>query len=533
MQQSCKLPPLLCEDCLPYKEIRLLYEIALIMSSPESFEKRAEKTLRKLNDYLKLEKCTLYKFDENKNELYVIASTGLTKFQEQMAIYKLGEGATGLAAKSKEPVIVENVHNNIIFLNKTGSRRSEDISYIAVPIILEDRLLGVLGANITINSKIDFDETIKILTVVSSILAQAKYVNMQMEEKDQKLKAVEDYYKEQQLVESNFGNIIGNSPKIQRVFEIIQKTASSKATILIRGETGTGKELVATAVHLNSPRKDKPFIKLNCAAIPESLLESELFGHEKGAFTDAKEMRKGRFELADGGTLFLDEIGDISLNLQAKLLRVLQEQEFSRVGGSKIIKVDVRIIAATHRNLEEMVKNGEFREDLFYRLNVIPIYLPPLRERGDDIRLLAIYFLEKFKKLHKKELILTPLAMQRLIEYPWPGNIRELENTIERIVLLADEGHVDQYFINGILPSLNIQQKSKQVLIEEHKMPKKNGLLTKDELLEIEKEAIIKALKECNGIQINAAKLLGMTNRQIGYKIKKYNISIDEIVKKQ
>ncbi len=530
MPGSCKLPPLLCEDCLPFNEMKLLYDISLIMSSPTTLEMRAEKSLKKLNDYLKLDKCTLYRFDEGKNELAVVVSTGLTKFQESRATYKLGEGATGLAAKSREPVIVENVHNNIMFLNKTGSRRSEDVSYIAVPIILENILLGVLGANLTVNSKVDFDETIKILTVVSSILAQAKYITMQLEEQKRRVKEVETLYKEQFMTEANFGNIIGNSPKIKRVFEVVQKTANSKATILIRGETGTGKELVATAIHLSSPRKDKPFIKLNCAAIAETLLESELFGHEKGAFTDAKEMRKGRFELADGGTLFLDEIGDISPSLQVRLLRVLQEQEFVRVGGSKSIKTDVRIVAATHQNLEEMVKSGEFREDLFYRLNVIPIHLPPLRERGEDIRLLALYFLDKFTKMHKKEVVLTPVAEQGLLEYPWPGNIRELENTMERIVLLAGDEHVDEYFIGGILPSLNItreHQEQKESQTTQH--PHQNGVLTKNDLEGLEKDAILSALKECGGVQINAAKKLGITNRQIGYKIKKYGISLFQV----
>jgi Nif-specific regulatory protein len=229
-------------------------------------------------------------------------------------------------------------------------------------------------------------------------------------------------------------------------------------TILVRGETGTGKELVAAAIHKRSKRADEPFIKLNCAAISDTLLESELFGHEKGAFTDAKEMRKGRFELADGGTLFLDEIGDISPSAQVKLLRVLQEREFERVGGSKTIKVNVRLVAATNRPLEQMVKEGKFREDLYYRLNVIPIDLPPLRERGDDIRLLVNFFLQRSIKNHKKSVTITEEAMLELMNYRWPGNIRELENTIERIVLMGSEDGISAEDMRLLLPALELKK---------------------------------------------------------------------------
>jgi len=241
---------------------------------------------------------------------------------------------------------------------------------------------------------------------------------------------------------------------MQIIYKIINRIAQSDVTVLVRGETGTGKELVAAAIHKRSKRADEPFVKLNCAAIADSLIESELFGHEKGAFTDAKEMRKGRFELAHGGTLFLDEIGDISASAQVKLLRVLQEREFERVGGSKTIKVNVRLIAATNRNLEEMVKEGKFREDLYYRLNVIPIDLPPLRERGEDIRLLVNFFVERSMKNHKKKIIITEEAMNELMSYPWPGNIRELENTVERIVLMGSDDGISAEEMQLLLPAL-------------------------------------------------------------------------------
>jgi Nif-specific regulatory protein len=280
----------------------------------------------------------------------------------------------------------------------------------------------------------------------------AQYILHQEKERLQDLK---QYYKmEWDSKVHNFGDIIGESSQMQIIYKIIDRIAQSDVTVLVRGETGTGKELVAAAIHKRSKRADEPFVKLNCAAIADSLIESELFGHEKGAFTDAKEMRKGRFELAHGGTLFLDEIGDISASAQVKLLRVLQEREFERVGGSKTIKVNVRLIAATNRNLEEMVKNGEFREDLYYRLNVIPIDLPPLRERGEDIRLLVNFFLERSMKNHKKKVIITEEAMNELMSYPWPGNIRELENTIERIVLMGSDDGISAEEMRLLLPAL-------------------------------------------------------------------------------
>jgi Nif-specific regulatory protein len=332
---------------------------------------------------------------------------------------------------------------------------------------------------------------------------------------------------------------------MRQIFSMPETVAPADATILVRGETGTGKELIATAVHNLSQRQNGPFIKLNCAAISETLLESELFGHEKGAFTDAKEMRKGRFELADGGTLFLDEIGDITPALQVKLLRILQEQEFERVGGTKSIKVNVRLVAATNRNLEEMVKKGEFREDLFYRLNVIPINLPPLRERYEDVKLLMEHYLQKFMKEHRKKMSFSKQALEILLDYPWPGNIRELQNTMERIVLICPDGEIQPDMLNHVLP-FNYQKmymaepepepavQSMPAAPEPAAAPASPGMpqggetptVTKSSLQEIEKASIVQALIDNRGIQTKAAAQLGMTARQIGYKIKKYGIEL-------
>jgi Nif-specific regulatory protein len=308
-------------------------------------------------------------------------------------------------------------------------------------------------------------------------------------------------------------NIIGNSRAIRDVFDQIAQVLKSDTTVLILGESGVGKELVANAIHENSVRKDNPFVKINCAALPATLLESELFGHEKGAFTGAIAQKKGRFEMANGGTLMLDEIGDTSLATQVKLLRVLQERKFERVGGIDTISTNVRLIAATNRNLEEMIEKGEFRRDLYYRLNVYPIHVPPLRSRQTDIIPLADYFVEKYARTQKKDIkrITTP-AIDLLISYHWPGNVRELENCIERAVLLSEDNIIHSYHLP---PSLQMADPGRQ---------KSKGSL--QSILEsMEKELIIDALKTCRGNMTKASRDLGLTERIMGLRMKKYKIN--------
>jgi len=505
-----------CDGCLTQKELTVLYDIATLIADSRDVENSLEKSLQALKNTLNLQNCVIYKLEDEILNIY--ASINFNKHQKVISEYRLGEGATGLAAKSGEPVVIENIHNDILFLNKSGNRNSDTISYIAVPMFVDNKVFGVLAANLTKSTQLGFEETVRILSITSTLFAQFIHSHIVVEQDKERLKELKLYYKmEWDSKVHNFGDIIGKSPKMEDVYKVIDRIAGSNVTILVRGETGTGKELVAASIHKRSKRKEEPFIKLNCAAITDTLLESELFGHEKGAFTDAKETRKGRFELADGGTLFLDEIGDISASAQVKLLRVLQEREFERVGGSKTIKVNVRLVAATNRNLEQMVKDGTFREDLYYRLNVIPIDLPPLRERGEDIKLLVNFFLERSMKNHKKRVIITDEAMDKLMGYPWPGNVRELENTIERIVLMGDEDGISATDMLLLLPALN-----NKTLIEEYKtIPMENKTLE-----DIEKEAIEKALKDCRNNQTEAAKQLGITLRQIGYKIKMYGLKV-------
>jgi DNA-binding NtrC family response regulator len=315
-----------------------------------------------------------------------------------------------------------------------------------------------------------------------------------------------------------FENIVGESPQMKEVFRTIEKVARSNATVLVLGETGVGKELVAEALHRNSSRSDRPFVKMNCAALHESLLESELFGHERGAFTGADRQRTGRFELANEGTLFLDEIGNMTASTQAKVLRVLQEREFERLGGSRTVKVDVRLVAATNKNLEEAIQRGEFREDLYYRLNVVSVNVPPLRERKEDIVPLASHFIDRFARELKKDVRgLEPAAVRALKRHTWPGNIRELENTVERAVLMAEGRFLQEEDMN--LGSSNGRPAADNVASLNLRLPPTGIALD-----ELERQAILEALRISNWVQKDAAKFLGISSRVMNYKVAKYEI---------
>jgi Nif-specific regulatory protein len=528
--EECKT----CSLTFAYHEITLLYEIAVMLASTAEVSDTIEQAMRLLKRNSYLERCTLFMLNDDGLTLELNASIDLSPQQRRMATYKLGEGATGLAAQSAEPVVIENIHNNINYLNKIGTINAKSISYVAVPILQDDGVIGVISANIEKDPILNFDDIVRMLTIVGSLFGGTLARLQKFTKEKEELTELKTYYKEQSLSEYRFENIIGNSTKMRQIFNMLETVSPSDATILVRGETGTGKELIATAVHNLSNRKNGPLIKLNCAAISETLLESELFGHEKGAFTDAKEMRKGRFELADGGTLFLDEIGDITPSLQVKLLRILQEQSFERVGGSKTVKTNVRLVAATNRNLEKMVQDGEFREDLYYRLNVIPVYLPPLRERFEDVKLLIEHYLQKFMKEHRKKMHFSKAALEVLLDYPWPGNIRELQNTMERVVLICPDGEILPPMLNHVLPfnyqKMYVQEEPVPApVVHEHSenvVHTSTPMLTKSSLQEMEKESIIQALIDNRGIQTKAAAQLGMSARQIGYKIRKYGIDL-------
>ncbi|PMP69077.1 MAG: sigma-54-dependent Fis family transcriptional regulator [Thermodesulfobacterium geofontis] len=491
------------------KELTALFEISKILNSSFEIKTNLYKALRVLSDILEMQRATITLYDPDTNTLQIVVAYGLTEEQIARGKYKIGEGIVGRVFQIGEPMIVPNIGKEPLFLNRTGARLQKDnISFLCVPLKIEDEIMGVLSVDRIFSNEIDLKEDIRVLNIIATLIAQyLKLYQLFSKVRTEKEELTFELKKKYSLQ-----NVIGISDKMQEVFKTALKAAKTKATILLIGESGTGKELIAKAIHFESDRSKGPFLAINCAAIPENLLEAELFGYEKGAFTGALVSKPGKFELANGGTIFLDEIGDLPLSLQAKLLRVIQDKTFERIGGTKSIKVDIRIIAATNKNLEEMIKNGTFREDLYFRLNVIPIYLPPLRERKEDIPLLIDHFLKKFNKEYGKNISITKSAMEKLMNYSWPGNVRELENTIERLVILA-EG--DKITLKD-LPFYITQE----VDIKTIGINLKNSLPIQLKLLE--KRAIEEALKACNYNQTKAAKLLGLTKRQINYKIKKY-----------
>ncbi len=361
---------------------------------------------------------------------------------------------------------------------------------------------------------------------VKSVLTQAierYHLRQENQRLSDQLRQYAGYLDFQSHSAFDFGNIVGESDALSQVLTRVEQVAATSATVLLRGETGTGKEMVARAIHLNSERADMPFVAVNCAALPTELLESELFGHEKGSFTGAIAQRKGRFELADGGTLFLDEIGDLPMEVQVKLLRVLQEREFDRVGGTAPIKVDVRLISATNRDLEEMVEQGGFRQDLYYRLNVFPISLPPLRERGDDIILLAEHFLEKFARLHgRRPLAVAPDARAALATYPWTGNVRELQNIVERAVIVATGETIEVADLEFSGASL---APAPAAAVGDAAEPRDSGSNLRARLEEEERESISRAIESSGGNIAAAARALGINRSTLYFRIKKLRLN--------
>ena len=487
---------------LPY-ELNLLSEIASALSESLELKKTLEQILSVLDTHMNLQMGTITLLDQDSETIKIVVAHGISEEAKRMGEYRVGEGITGTVFKTGEPVIVPDISKDSRFLGKTGQRRPRDghkMAFLCVPIKVEGKIVGTLSVSRdTLIAEDTLTKNVRLINVIAVLVGQAVKINQMF--LSQKANWQEETRKLRQQLKSKFDieNMIGTSNAMTDVFRLVEQVAQSNATVMIRGESGTGKDLVAHAIHYHSVRADKPFVKINCTALPESLLESELFGHEKGAFTGAIERKEGRFERANGGTIFLDEIGDFSLNLQVKLLRVIQFKEFERVGGHETIKTNVRIVVATNRNLEEDIKNGIFREDLYYRINVFPIYLPPLRERKNDIMLLADHFLEKYTKENNKEIdrISTP-AIEMLTSYHWPGNIRELENCMERAVLLCND-HVIRS--EHLPPSLQI----------EHGYTNIDGR-TKPEMIEnLEREMIIESLKKNAGHRKKVADELGIT----------------------
>ena len=452
--------------------------------------------------------------DGDSGELTVEAASGAGATAPK-ARYRVGEGIVGRVVQSGRPVIVPQVSREPLFLDRSGvfrrSGRSE-MSYVCVPIRAEHRTVGAFGVALAFQADRTYEQEAKFYGVVASMIGQAVRVHHLVESERKRLLDENTKLRRELTERYDIRNLVGSSRAMQSVYEHVAQVAGSTTTVLLRGESGTGKELVAHAIHYSSPRAKKPFVKVSCAALPESLVESELFGYEPGAFTDARAQKKGRFELANGGTIFLDEIGELTPSTQVKLLRVLQEREFERLGGVAPIKVNVRVIAATNKDLEEAVKDGTFREDLYYRLNVYSIYLPPLRERKTDIPLLVDHFIDKHAAAHGKDVRrIATSAIDMLMSYHWPGNVRELENCVERAVVVCDGGAIHAHHLPPTLQTAEV-----------------SGTLPRQSLKEAldayEKDLVQDALKSARGNRAKAARLLHTTERILGYAVRKHGI---------
>ncbi len=498
------------------KELSLLFEISQALDRSMELRDVVGPVLKALHEHMGMSRGTLTLLNRETGEISTEAAHGLSESQRRRGQYAPGEGLIGKVVQSGRPVVVPRVSEEPMFLDRTRSRehlRKQDISFICVPIRLGNEVVGTLSVDQLFSESVSLEEDLRLLSIIASMIAQAVSLRQSAQQERQLL--LRDNLRLQDELRNRFrpANIVGNSRTMQVVYDLIAHVAKSDTTVLTRGESGTGKELVAQAIHYNSLRANKPLVKVSCAALPEAILESELFGHEKGAFTGAIAQRKGRFELASGGTIFLDEVGDFPLATQVKMLRVLQEREFERVGGTKTIKVDVRIIAATNRDLEEAIAKGKFRQDLYYRLNVFPIHIPPLRERRVDILLLADHFVEKYSKANHKNIrrLSTP-AIDMLMSYHWPGNVRELENCIERAVLLSNEDVIHSYHLP---PTLQTAEATRT----QHA-----GTLPAT-LESVERELILDALKSSRGNRAKAARALGISERVIGLRVKKHGIA--------
>ena len=497
------------------EDITLLYEITKALNEHLDLKRSLYRVLDILSSSMDMVRGTITLLDPVRNEIHIEVAHGITRSAIERVRYKLGEGVTGQVIETGKAVAIPRISEEPRFLDRTASRKRQQtrqISFFCVPIKKGNQVIGALSVDKPYDDAYALDDGKRLLSVIATMIAshviKLETIRLENERLRDENRRLQGELKNKYTI----SNIIGSSNRMREVFQMVSQVCRSNATVLIRGESGTGKELVANSIHYNSQRASTPFIKVNCASLPSNLIESELFGHEKGAFTGAIKQKMGKFEMAHRGTIFLDEIGSINLDVQANLLRILQEKEFDRVGGQRTIKVDVRVIAATNKNLEQAVDDGTFRGDLYYRLNVFPIYMPPLRERKTDMLLLSDYFLEKYAKENHKDIrrFSTP-AIDMLMQYHWPGNVRELENCIERAVLLCEEGVIHSYHLP---PTLQTGQESGTL----------PALSLEEAVANLEKEMLIDALKNTRGNITNAARILQTTVRKFAYKAHQHGV---------
>jgi Nif-specific regulatory protein len=505
------------------QQLNALHQISVVLSRSLDLEQTLAAMLQSLHEQAQMQHGLVSLFDHNRSALFIQAMHGVDAevIKDVKSVrYRMGEGILGTVMHQGHSLVIPKVADDPRFLDRLNVFEY-GLPFICVPIPgVDSTPIGVLAAQPLSPDEESLPARTRFMEMLANLIAQTVRLVGQAHRESEALRSERDSLRRKVRHQYGFDNMVGQTPSMRQIFDSIRQVAKWDTTVLVRGESGTGKELIANAIHYNSPRASGPFVKLNCAALPDSLLESELFGHEKGAFTGAVKLRKGRFELADGGTLFLDEIGEVSASFQAKLLRILQEGEMERVGGSETISVDVRIVAATNRNLEDEVRKGSFREDLYYRLNVMPIQLPALRERLEDIPDLARFLLQKLSQKQGRELKISDGAVRMLVGHSWPGNVRELENCLERAAIMSETGLIDRDVI-----LFNNQ---------DHQMPglppSSHPILAEGEESDLdERQRLISALEKCGWVQAKAARMLGMTPRQIAYRIQIMNINMRRI----
>jgi len=519
-------------------ELETLYCVGEILSRSLDFRNTLREVLRALDEQAGMSRSVVTLLDPESGDLVVNAVSVEDESapgERETVRYHSGEGLLGLIVEEKRTIALARTGDDSRFLNRLGlyDRR---LPFIAAPINVGGKLQGVLAVQPNTPDDGLLDERTRFVEMVANLIGQSVRLSLDIEKEKKNLLEERDNLRRTVRHQYGFDNIVGRSAPMRRVFDQVRMVSKWNTTVLLRGETGTGKELIASAIHYHSPRARGTYVRLNCASLPENLLESELFGHEKGAFTGAVSSRQGRFEVADGGTLFLDEIGEISPAFQAKLLRVLQEGELERVGGTKTMKIDVRVIAATHRDLEAAVDEGSFREDLYYRLNVMPIVLPALRERLEDVPDLAQFMATRIGEVQGRRITLTEAALRRLTQYTWPGNVRELENCLERAAVMSESGNIDADLIRidrhrespaahspapnfAPAPALGIGVS----------LSNGGSLAAPSNAEGDERSRVIAALEQAGWVQARAARILGMTPRQIAYRILTLNIDVKKL----
>jgi Nif-specific regulatory protein len=500
------------KGCRVVDELNLLLNISYTLESSLELREVIRPVLLKMEEVIGLQCGTLSILDRKSDKFSATEAVGLPRHLSKEDYLQHYRPLIDDVIRTGQAVVVPDVSAEPSLKRKSADGTAEKTALICVPVKFGEEVVGCLSAERPSRTEVSLAADRRLLSLVANVIAQSVHFHHVTEERLNALQRENERLQHQIQTSLRPPNMIGNSNAMRSVYRHIEQVANSVTTVLIRGESGVGKELIARALHEQSPRKGKAFMKFNCAALPESIIESELFGHEKGAFTGAIAMRQGRFEVAHGGTIFLDEIGDVSSTTQVKLLRVLQEKEFERVGGHTPIKADVRILTATSRNLEQMIEQDKFRADLYYRLNVFPIYAPPLRERKSDILLLADFFVEKYSRLNRKPVSrISTAAIDLMMSYHWPGNVRELENCIERSVLLSPGKSIEAHHLPPTLQKKDASEKTA-------------GGTLDTAVSALEYELIVAELKGCDGNMAAAARKLGLTERQMGLRVKRLGI---------